>query len=272
MNCEILFNGPMSPKGARMLDAMSNAGAAAGVAVKVSTHYKGHCDLLMLYGLGEQERAQAFAKHRASNRHAVVWDLGYYGRPGPKDNYPMRMSIDAPHPQALIRAEPSDRWDSAGIPLREDALTHGHIVLVGLGAKARTVIKARGPSWEREKLRHIRNAYPGRQIIYRPKRGTSEAIDCETAAAGPIESVLFGASLVVCKHSNVAIDACIAGVPVACEDGAARALYDDNVTFPLKPTRAQRLNFLRGLAWFQWTPAEALPCWLYLRERLSGLT
>ena len=42
----------------------------------------------------------------------------------------------------------------------------------------------------------------------------------ETGPTGTIADVLNGCSVVVCRHSNVAVDACIAGVPVECEGGA----------------------------------------------------
>jgi hypothetical protein len=57
-----------------------------------------------------------------------------------------------------------------------------------------------------------------------------------------------GCSLVVCRHSNVAIDACIAGVPVECDDGAAFALYRNGP----QPDENARREFLGRLAWWNW--------------------
>ena len=70
-----------------------------------------------------------------------------------------------------------------------------------------------------------------------------------------------GASLVVCSHSNVAVDACIAGIPVDCTDGAALALYKDNQN----PTVERRLEFLRSLAWWQWSTREAPQAWEFIK-------
>jgi hypothetical protein len=59
-------------------------------------------------------------------------------------------------------------------------------------------------------------------------------------------------------------------VPVVCEDGAAAALYGSDLRAPVRPTPAQRLAFLRGVAWFQWRPSEAAECWDYLKARLCA--
>lgn len=74
---------------------------------------------------------------------------------------------------------------------------------------------------------------------------------------GTIEKALQGCSLVVCRHSNVAVDAIIAGVPVVCYDGAANAIYNSELTKIVEPVAEPiRLKFLRNLAWWQWRDSE----------------
>jgi hypothetical protein len=65
-----------------------------------------------------------------------------------------------------------------------------------------------------------------------------------------IQNVLRGASLVVCRHSNVAVDAVVAGVPFEAEDGAATWLKGKPYTI------GNRLDFLRRLAYWQWHQGE----------------
>ena len=78
----------------------------------------------------------------------------------------------------------------------------------------------------------------------------------------PIEQVLAGARLVVCRHSNVAVDAVIAGVPFECEDGAAYWLQG-------KPyTVENRLDLLHRLCWWQWTCYEAPAAWRFIKGML----
>jgi hypothetical protein len=82
----------------------------------------------------------------------------------------------------------------------------------------------------------------------------------------PIEEALVGARLLVCRHSNCAIDATIAGVPFECEDGAAWWLAG-------KPfTAAARLDFLHRLCWWQWRHEESAQAWTFLREKLCNST
>src|SRR5207247_6184250 len=120
-------------------------------------------------------------------------------------------------------------------------------------------------TWERAALLRIRRVYPVRPIIYRPKNEDGTILPGTRKMAGmPIEQVLRRASLVMCRHSNVAVDACIAGVPAVCEDGAASWLYNNDLENPTNPTYEQRLRFLRNLAWWQWRPTEAAQCWQFL--------
>jgi hypothetical protein len=181
----------------------------------------------------------------------------------------MRCTLNGDHPPGYIREEPSDRWDAQGIPLREDFNPNGPIVLVGMGRKAAELHAGRVLAWETKALQQIRATYPGRRVLFRPKRAQGPILPGVPAAkGGPISEVLKGASLVVCRHSNVAVDACIAGIPVVCEDGAARALYGNDLKNPIAPDRAARERFMRGLAFWNWKPCEAGQAWTYLLSRL----
>jgi len=46
-------------------------------------------------------------------------------------------------------------------------------------------------------------------------------------------------------------------VPVVCEDGAAAAIYPGSLkAHASQPSAERRAEFLRRLAWWQWTPQE----------------
>src|SRR5690606_31042250 len=99
--------------------------------------------------------------------------------------------------------------------------------------------------------------FPGRKVIFRPKRRDDMKLPCKTDGETPIAELLRGSSLVVCRHSNVAVDAAIAGVPFECEDGAAAWLQ-------ARPYTAEnRLDFLRRLAHWQYRPDEADRAWAF---------
>lgn len=257
----------ISERGRKMLEAMVAAAPAVGVKPVISAKgFRGDCPVLMTYGTGHPVRRPYWQKQRRKGGRCIGWDLGYWHhRIG--DTFTMRATIDEDHPPALIREEPPERWDAQGIKLREDANPAGPIVLVGMGHKAARLHAGKVLAWETRKLIELRQRFPGREVVFRPKTYDGPFLKgVRMLPQGPIEDALKGASLVVCRHSNVSVDACIAGIPVECEDGAALALYRDNPA----PTAEHRLAFMRSLAWWQWKPEEAQAAWTYLLTRLSG--
>lgn len=250
MRVEILTGAPMAARGERMLAAMI---AAAPMKCRVGAVYKGDCDLLMVYGTGHPIRRPWWNEHLRSGRHTVGWDLGYWNR----DKQTMRLTIDADHPHKLIATEDPEAWDLAGIELRNDSKPAGPVIIVGMSAKANRIHLMGRLHWELRAARQAQKLWPQREVLYRPKRESDPPLPGFKTARGPIEDALLGASMVLCRHSNVAVDACIAGVPVRCEDGAAYALYQHGEA----PTPEQRLNFLRSLAHWQYTPDGAALAW-----------
>lgn len=270
LSCEIIFSRDMIHHGLNILERMRET---APVDVEWhEQHYTGTAPLLMTYGIGEPMRGRWFKEHTKSGRHAIAWDQAYFKNTAKFDwrARAMRVSIDANHPQRWMDDRPSDRWDALGIKLREDYDPDGPIVLVGLGPKQNAALNQPKLTWETPMLARIREAYPKTKVIYRPKREDRTVLpDTKRMFGMSIEEVLKGASLVVCRHSNVAIDACVAGIPVVCEDGAAAALYGHDLAHPVKPTREERLRFLHKLAYFQWLPTEGKECWQFLLGRLK---
>lgn len=264
MDCEVLLADDLCARGRKMMLAMVDAATEAGVRVAVSKTWRRQAPVLMSYGLGHPVRRAWTTAHLKKGGRLVGWDLGYWNRDVPLA-FNMRLTIDDDHPHRWISTMPPERFDGAGIVLREDFNGNGPIILCGLGKKQRNLKGYRGQQWELDALAAIRAAHPGKRVVYRPKRADSPLPGCSTAS-GPIEDVVRGASLVVTAHSNVAVDACIAGVPVECEDGAAFALYRNNPA----PDREQRLEFLRSLAWWQWSPLEAVEAWNFIKTRLSA--
>jgi hypothetical protein len=253
VECEVLLP-QIARRGQRMLEAMI---AAAPIPVRVSDTYRGGSKLLMSYGLGHLGRKRFTDAHVANGGRLIGWDMGYWNR-----SETMRVTVDADHPWRLMRDMPGDRWKAAGIALRQDADPDGPVILVGMGPKSRVQFGLGFQEWERDTLAAIRAAYPGRKVIYKPKK--LERLGDLPVSHAAIEDVLTGASLVVCRHSNVSVDACIAGVPVVCEDGAGRALYGPDLRNPVSPGVVQRQRFLENLAWWQWRPEEASKAWQFL--------
>jgi hypothetical protein len=241
-----------------MLKAIARAARDAGDTVVETRAFQGESDLLVLFGVGAAVHDQARRKQLKRGGHALMFDLGYFGRA--KYTGYLRASIDWDHPQHLLDRTPPDpsRWDQFGIALREDANPRGYILLVGLGPKSRKYLHA--ADWEERTLSTLRVRFPDRQVLHRPKPNHDfPKLHCERDLDTPIEALLRGCSLVVCRHSNVAVDAAIAGVPFETVDGAAAWL----ASRPYTPEN--RLDFLRRLAWWQWQATQAAEAWSFLK-------
>jgi len=240
------------------LDGIIAAAQAAFWKVSVTNNYRGRSSVLVVYGVGSEVNNAARNAQIARGGRVVMFDLGYFG-PKKTGGF-FKVSIDVDHPHKYMDLTPNDprRWKAVGIQIREDA-GDGPVVLVGLGPKAKRYLNLF--DWERSKLQELRSRFPGREIVFRSKPGKRVApiqIGIPTDCEKPIAQFLKGASLVVCRHSNVAIDAVIAGVPFECEDGAAKWLVG-------KPyTPENRLDFLRRCAHWQWKASESREAWKFL--------
>jgi hypothetical protein len=256
---EVMCDPPMARKGKAIMKAMVFAAPKEAV---ITGAYEGRREWLMLYGAGSEPRQRVLKEHLARGGHYVIWDLGYWDR-----ETAMRTAINGLHPSAdQLQSAPATGWRHV-VSLREDANLDGPIVLIGLGVKSASLFYKGVGVWEQKALAMIRERWPDKKVIWRPKGKVFEQMSGTVLASmeTPIERVLKGAALVVCRHSNVAIDACIAGVPVMCEDGAAYAIYKDKPN----PSREHRLEFLRRLGWFNWRPEEAKQAWLFIQHLIA---
>ena len=245
--------------GARALEAAMLDGAReAGLTVQPGRIDHRPDVVLVLYGAGSLERTAIMREHRRAGGRVVCLDGGYFGRRLPANGDYFRVAIDELHARPEhVEATPDDdsRFARFGINLRDDYNPAGPVIVVGMGPKSRVGLGLM--DWEQRTLARAAARFPKHRVIYRRKDGRRLAkpdgvmwphID----GATPIHELLRGASLVIARHSNVSVDACIAGVPVECEDGAARWLYRDG---PIQNAE-RRLSFLRRLAWWNWQPRE----------------
>jgi hypothetical protein len=205
---------------------------------------------VVLYGLGAPDRVQF-----ANRERLIAFDAGYWDRHG--DARRFRVSVGGFHcPNRIMEGPQPDagRWNQSRLTMREGGNAKGPILLVGNGPKSNAV-GANG--WTARKSIELRSL--GRPVLYRPKpkKPIEPGVRHDGVAVGAIDDVLQNVSLVVCRHSNVAVDACRGGVPVVCDDGAAASIYphrlEDRGT---QPDRKMREAFLHRLAWWQWSQRE----------------
>lgn len=258
---EILRAHKLSLSAEPMLIALAAAAREAGDQVKETGRFEGVSDWLVLFGVGAAVNDLARKAQMARGGRVLMWDLGYVDRKKVVGH--LRMSIDADHPQAWLEKTEAlpERWARLDVPLREDADPAGPVLLIGLGRKSRAYLRL--PYWERDMFARLKKRFPGRQIIFRPKGKDRTQLTCTTDRETPINELMRGASLVVCRHSNAAVDATIAGVPFEAQDGAAMWLQR------LEFTPANRLAFLQRLAWWQWRADEAAQAWAFAKQVAS---
>jgi hypothetical protein len=229
----------------RFMAQLQETAARTNARVFSGTHYVDFDGLMVVYGAGRPETADAVQKHRDRGQRSVCWDVGYWGKG-------FRLALDGHHPAAL----PQVSGKRPAPALREEYDPAGPIILVGMGPKSRHMAQ----TWEHDALERIRAVYPDRRVIFRPKpnRPHPDLPDVEADGVTEIEDLLRGASLIVCRHSNVGVDACIAGIPVVAEAGAPALLYGNDLANPVQPTPDQRRDFLARLAWLNWRDEESM--------------
>lgn len=254
---ELLIDSPMSSRGERFMRRMADAAPGGSI---VTDRYRGKNYLLMMYGPGSPKKLPLVQRHIKAGGRVAMWDLGYWDR-----ERSMRLSINTLHPTPYQLEQAPEGGHRRTFELREDADPNGPILLIGIGPKSCYAYGLRPFQWESEKLADLRRRFPGRKVLWRPKGHTAAPLGgLEIRHGGAIEDVLRGCSLVVCRHSNVAVDACVAGIPVECDDGAALALYGKSPD----PTRDERAEFLRRLSWWEWHVKESLAAWQWI-ERVT---
>lgn len=202
--------------------------------------------------------------HQAYRKYPkfVYFDLGYWGR----DEY-LRFSAGGWSP--VVPKADSSRFDRLGLTIKPWRTGGDEIIVAGSTAKACQDHGYRYQEWERRAIQRLQGC--GKRIVYRPKPNDRMARPIEGAEYDqrPISEALGSAWGLVTHHSNTAIDALLAGVPVHCETGAASALSVPMETLA-DPGLPEREPFLHGVAWLQWTLDEIRSgeAWAFIRSTL----
>jgi hypothetical protein len=211
-------------------------------------------------------------------KHGIPWiylDLAYWLR-----EQHFKVTINDRHPNAyfMLRDMPHDRFNSFGLKISPwaDKKPDSPIMLAGMSGKAAWSWGMKPEEFERKFIPEIAK-HTSREIIYRPKPSFRESTKLPGAQLDKSpEYKLAGLHAVVTHHSNVGIDALMAGIPVFCRRGAAQplALSVDSdlsrIEEPIYPEGREQL--FANLAYCQWSLAEMISgkCWRHLRELMSA--
>ena len=240
-----------------------------------------HGDVAVFYGL-EGNTPAIFEKYR-TEAHAIYVDLGYWGRrEGGRWTGFHKVVVDSRHPNAYYRRHPhpTDRLEMFHVEpepwhgklLREKVAPKPHILLAGMSDKGARAEGYEPEEWER-KTRDALLQHTDREIRYRPKPSWKDARPIggmtysgrDRTAALEFENCWA----VVTRHSNIAMEAVLAGVPAFCTHGvgADMACPDlSQIETPLMPKASDRRRWAADIAYCQWSIAEmreGLP-WLHL--------
>ncbi len=237
--------------------AMGKGAAAHGHEVHYHGRFDGkvHTDLCIAYGWINELTDQVFSKHTEAGVPFVFVDLGYWDR-GAEGHYRVGIN-DWDTAKHMKRGMPSDRFDRLRVPVRNDWNPGAsQILIVGMSGKAAWTHGYKEGEWEHNTKQFlIGNARPGFDFYVRQKPNK------QNRRMAPIEEDLKESCFVVSHHSNVAVDALVAGIPYYAKKGVGSLLSPkelDPKLFdqPWFPEQQDKMNLLYDIAYAQWTPSE----------------
>ncbi len=249
---------------------LNRRGVASVVRDGVAFNDAVEADVAIFYGLRLGLR-EVFETYRAEAT-AVYVDLGYWGRKPANDRLGgyHKVSVNALHPTAYLRVgHRSDRLDQVGLRVKPWRRTGAHVIVAGMSDKSAAVNGFAPEAWERRAIAEVKK-HTDRPIRYRPKPSWDGARPISGTAFGrggtDVRPHLRDCWALATHHSNAAVDALAAGIPVYCEEGAASLLSMpslDRIDDP--PLPDGRADFLADLAYCQWSVAEIASgaCWDY---------
>ena len=197
-------------------------------------------------------------------------DLAWWGR----DRY-LKLALGGRWSRLSYREYDDRRLRRFGVEIQPARRPGKRVLVAGMSEKHGGTIGLGPEEWERKTVRRL--ALAGAVVTYRAKpswRG-AKAIPGSTFDRSPtIEEALAKVDAVVTHHSNAAVDALAAGLPIYAETSMAEHLSVGSLEEVVGATAASleaRTLFLRQLAWHQWTAAElAAGTWLEPPAPLSG--
>lgn len=264
------------PRSKRIADALAEGARRVGWAVLETDepHSVPRADVFMSYGWCNKP---IFDAYRAAGLHYVYVDLGYWQRKKAKSDYGgfHKVVVDDRHATSYFRRLPRPASRLAEAPSIEPWQSPGkHIVLAGMSAKSAPHSGFMPLAWERSVIRELK-AVTDRPIVYRPKPSwrTAQPIQGTQFSPGeqPIDEILKDAHALVTLHSNAALDALAAGVPVHSAEGLASVLSTplSEIERPSRP--ADRQQFFADVSYCQWKKDEIASGMVFDLFRSEGL-
>jgi hypothetical protein len=195
----------------------------------------------------------------------VYADLGYWHR----DTH-YRLVAGGWSPEQYVRASlPHSRLDILGVKVKPWQRGGDTIVIAGSTVKSCIDHGMKYREWEMRAAEQLRGC--GKRIVYRPKptdkcKSPLPGVEYDVA---PFEESIARACALVTHHSNAAVDALVAGVPVHCETGVGAAFSVSLSQIANPPLMEGREQFIADVAWLNWSLGEMRSgaAWAHMKER-----
>jgi hypothetical protein len=233
-------------------------------------------DVSAFYGL-RGNLLKVYEAYRKADRHTLLIDLGYWKRiEGGRLRGYHKVVVDGLQPNHYYQAtrHNSTRLRKMELDIKPFDPSGEYILVAGMSAKSAGVYGLGPQEFEENVVQSLLEATDS-PIVYRPKPSWPGATPIEGAAYSPpdepVEDVLARCKLVVTHHSNVAVDAIVAGKPcVVLGDGVGLRMSSTlgDLDNPYFPSDAERLQWLSDIAWTQWNVSEIRrgKPWRHLQE------
>jgi hypothetical protein len=198
--------------------------------------------------------------YRKQPDRVVHVDLAFWTR---NKYYKIAMGGETGRWSSLVDFDyPSNRFDMHQVTVKESRLPGRRVLVAGMSGKAAKDWGYEPEQWERSAIERLRKA-GAELIVYRPKPtfpASTPLPGAEYDKQGlSIEVRIHHVDAVVSHHSNVAIDALVAGLPIYVDTGISKSLSVpsiEDVVGAKAPDYEIRYRFLKQVAWHQWTLEE----------------
>lgn len=213
--------------------------------------------------------------HRQWSDIVLHADLGFWGRSTDRATAYLKLALGGRWSLLVDHDYDDTRLRVHGVKIEKTRQPGKRVLVCGMSAKAAGTWDLRPQQWEEMAVRRLRAA--GATVVYRPKQSWSGAYaipGAEYNRGGEIQQILPMVDAVVSHHSNAAVDALAAGLPIYVQTGISRPLSIPTIEAAVGAEGLDyetRARFLRQVAWHQWRLDELRSgAWLEPPAPLAG--
>ena len=220
-------------------------------------------DVAVFYGL-RGELMDVYNIFQERGKQTVLIDLGYWKRlEGGRLSGYHKLVVNGFQPNKYYQNFDHDlsRLEKMELELKPHNPKGGYILVAGMSEKSAGIYGLGPQEFEEHVIASLKES-TDIPIVYRPKPswpGAKPISGSKYSTKTDIEKDIENCKMVITHHSNVAIDAIIAGKPcVVLGDGVGLNMSTTlkDLDSPYFPTDEERLKWLSDIAYIQWNVSE----------------